>query len=71
MKRDVKDFLEQAVLCACVIGVIFHLNSKLGQKSSQQTLPQKQKTEQVDSVHVDTMQNIQQTRVMSENIKSR
>ena len=73
MKRDinVKEFLEQTLLCAVAIGVVFHLNSKISPKSQQDTKPQEHKVEHLDSAQVDSVRNIQKKWVLSENIKSR
>ena len=71
MKRNIKEALEYTLLCACAIGVVFHLNSKLSPKTLPDAQPQKSKTELIDSVWADTMQNVQKMWVLSENIKSR
>ena len=73
MKRDinVKEFLEQTLLCAAAIGIVFHLNSKFSPKSQQDIQPQEYKVEQLDSAQVDSVRNIQKMWVLSNNIKSR
>lgn len=71
MKRDIKELFECTLLCACAIGVVFHLNSKVSPKTVPDAQSQKSKTEQIDSVRADTVQNVQKMWVLSENIKSR
>ncbi len=61
MRSETKEFLEHSVLCAAVIGMIFHLNSKLTPETENATIPIPQKTEmreQVDSVAIDTLKNV-------------
>lgn len=74
MKSETKEFLEQSVLCAALVGIIFHLNSKLSPQPEQTpdyTHPKTEIVERADSVMTDTLKKVPTIWAATQNQKKR